>query len=231
MVRGERQARREIQLLHLACPGNRRSLPTTTQIRTPRESWRGLDDIQPQLVEFQLRCTTGDYDTAASLLAEIDFYYMQKWATTVPWSSYTVTSMAGSATPHQRQPSEPAGDLPLQLEQLPAGHRPADPSAHYLPGHRRPRGGEAVALTNKGNCHWSLGNYQQAIDLHTQALTIHRDTGERLWEAFVLAYLGRCHASLGGYRQAIELQAQALTIARHTKQSLASNARSKPAAR
>jgi hypothetical protein len=48
-----------------------------SQIRTPRESWHGLDDIQPQLAEFELRCATGDYDAAATVLADIDFEYLR----------------------------------------------------------------------------------------------------------------------------------------------------------
>ena len=39
------------------------------EIRTPRESWRSLEDVRPQLAEFGLRCDTGDYDIAATVLA------------------------------------------------------------------------------------------------------------------------------------------------------------------
>ncbi len=42
------------------------------QIRTPRESWRTLDDVRPQLAEFELRCDAGDYDTAATVLEDMD---------------------------------------------------------------------------------------------------------------------------------------------------------------
>ena len=49
------------------------------EIRTPRESWRTLDDVRPQLAEFELRCDSGDYDTAAAVLADIDFGYLQVW--------------------------------------------------------------------------------------------------------------------------------------------------------
>jgi hypothetical protein len=50
-----------------------------TQIRTPRESWRSVDDVRPQLDEFELRCETGDYDTAATVLSDIDTEYLQMW--------------------------------------------------------------------------------------------------------------------------------------------------------
>ena len=54
------------------------------QIRTPRQSWRTLEDVRPQLAEFELRCDTGDYDTAAAVLADIEFDYLRVWATTAP---------------------------------------------------------------------------------------------------------------------------------------------------
>ena len=55
-----------------------------TQIRTPRESWRTLEDVRPQLAEFELRCDTGDYDTAATVLDDIDRNYLQLWVTPAP---------------------------------------------------------------------------------------------------------------------------------------------------
>lgn len=51
------------------------------QTRTPRESWKRLDDLAPQLAEFELRYQGEDYDTAASVLLEIDFDYLRLWGT------------------------------------------------------------------------------------------------------------------------------------------------------
>ena len=36
-------------------------------------------DLSAQLAEFDLRCAAGDYDTAASVLTEIDFDYLLLW--------------------------------------------------------------------------------------------------------------------------------------------------------
>lgn len=41
------------------------------QARTPRESWKSLEDLAPQLNEFDLRCAGEDYDAAANVLLEI----------------------------------------------------------------------------------------------------------------------------------------------------------------
>jgi tetratricopeptide (TPR) repeat protein len=144
------------------------------QIRTPRESWRTLEDLRPQLAEFELRCDTGDYDTAATVLEDIDFSYLQLWG-------------------HYRTLIDLHGRIHGQI---------TDPAlnAHHL--------------INLGLCHYSLGDYRQAIDLLTQALAIDRDTGNRRGEGVVLGNLGNCHYCLGDYLQAIDLDTQALAIAR-----------------
>jgi tetratricopeptide (TPR) repeat protein len=49
------------------------------QTRTPRETWRTLDDLASQLAELELRRQTGDYDTAATVLLEISFDYLLRW--------------------------------------------------------------------------------------------------------------------------------------------------------
>ncbi len=49
------------------------------QTRKPREAWKTLDDLVPQLSEFELRCEGDDYDTAAAVLLEFDFDYLFLW--------------------------------------------------------------------------------------------------------------------------------------------------------
>jgi len=144
------------------------------RIRTPRESWRSLEDVRPQLAEFELRCDTGDYNTAATVLADIDFDYLRLWG--------HYRTLIGMHERIHEQITDPALD--------------------------------AAHLGSLGLCHFSLGEYRQAIGLHTQALAIARDIGNRHVEGVVLTNLGECHRSLGEYRQAIGLHTQALAIAR-----------------
>mgnify|MGYP001296077480 CR=1 FL=1 len=47
--------------------------------RKPKATWKSLDDVQPQLREFEHRLATHDYDTAATLLLDIDMDYLQVW--------------------------------------------------------------------------------------------------------------------------------------------------------
>ena len=145
-----------------------------SRIRTPRESWHTMDDVQPQLAEFELRCDIGDYDTAAVVLDEIDANYLRVWG-------------------HYRT----LVDLHRRIHK-----RITDPAL------------TVAHLGNLGLCHYRLGDYRQAIDLHTQALAIARDTHNRQAEGTELSNLGNCHRRLGDYRQAIDLLTQALAIAR-----------------
>jgi tetratricopeptide (TPR) repeat protein len=187
-----------------------------TQIRAPRESWRTLDDLRPQLAEFQLRCDTGDYDTAATVLADIDFDYLLVWG-------------------HHRMLMDLHGRIHGRITDpdLNAAHLTSLGACHYSLGDYRQaidlhtqalaiardtgnRQGEGRHLGNLGSCHASLGNYPQAIDLYTQALAIDRDLGNRHGEGIRLGNLGSCHARLGNYPQAIDLHTQALAIDRDT---------------
>ncbi len=145
-----------------------------TQIRTPRESWRTLDDVQPQLAEFELRCDTGDYDTAATVLDDIDFDYLRVWG-------------------HYRTLIDLHGRIHGRI---------IDPALN------------AAHLSSLGLCRSMLGEYERAIDLHTQALAIARDIGDRRGEGARLGNLGNCRSMLGEYERAIDLCTQALAIAR-----------------
>jgi tetratricopeptide (TPR) repeat protein len=184
------------------------------QVRTPRESWRTLEDVRPQLVEFELRCDTGNYTTAATVLRDIDSDPLQVWGhyrilvglhqrihghITDP--TVNATHLANLGICHFS-----LGDYRLAIDL----HSQALAIARDLGD----RYGESNALGNLGNCHYRLGDYQQAIDLHTQALAIARGTGDRRLEDIELTGLGICHFSLGDYRLAIELHSQALAIAR-----------------
>jgi tetratricopeptide (TPR) repeat protein len=185
-----------------------------TQIRTSRESWRSWDDIRPQLAEFELRCAAGDYDTAATVLADIDFDYLRVWGhhriridlhrrihghlTDRTLNAY---HLLGLGICHSR-----LGDyrqaIKLHTQALDIDREVGN------------RAGEGSALSNLGFCHFRLGDNRQAIKLHTQALDIYRETGYRDAEAGALVSLGGCHYSLGDYRQAIKLHTQALDINR-----------------
>jgi tetratricopeptide (TPR) repeat protein len=144
------------------------------QIRTTRESWRTLDDIGPQLAEFDLRCEAGDHDTAHTVLADITFDYLQKWG-------------------HDRL----AADLHERLTD-----KLSDPFA------------QGANHADLGNCYFTLGRIQAAIEHYQQALTIHRGLGDRHGEANDLGGVGNCYDALGQTQAAIRHHQEGLTITR-----------------
>ena len=255
------------------------------QIRTPRESWRTLEDVRPQLAEFELRCDTGDYDTAATVLDDIDFNYLQVWghyrtlvdlhgrihgqitdpdlnavhlaslglchyrlgdyrqaidlhtqalaiardtgdrqgegSAWATWgaatSAWAITGRPSTCTPRPwPSPATSATARARPCSWATWGSATTTWATTGRPSTCTPRPwpspataatarGEGLHLGNLGICHDRLGDYRQAIDLHTQALAIARDGGYRLGECTRMCSLGICHLDLGDYRQAIDL--------------------------
>lgn len=182
------------------------------QVRSPRASWRGLDDVRPQLAEFELRCDTGDYDTAANVLADLDFDYLQVWG------HYRLL-VALHARIHGRI-SNPVDDE-IHLGNLGLSHGALGDLRRAIDLHNQAlaiarqigdRHGEGANLGNLGLCHNDLGDYQRAIDLHTQALALDREIGFRQAEGNDLGNLGLSHRHLGDYQRAIDLHTQALAV-------------------
>jgi len=186
------------------------------RIRTPPESWRSLEDVRPQLAEFELRCDSGDFDTAATVLDGIDFGYLRVWG-----HYRTLVELHGRV--HGRI-TDPALNT-RHLSNLGECHRILGEYRQAIDlltqalaiaratGNRR---SEGTTLGNLGNCHRILGEYRRAADLYTQALAIARATGNRRSEGTWLGNLGNCHLDLGEYRRAADLYTQALAIARAT---------------
>lgn len=50
-----------------------------SQIRIPKENWRTIADLEPQILEFEHYIRAEEFDEAARLLNEIDFNYLTLW--------------------------------------------------------------------------------------------------------------------------------------------------------
>ncbi|MCU1575278.1 MAG: hypothetical protein JWO93_3360 [Micrococcaceae bacterium] len=187
-----------------------------SQVRTPPESWRSLDDVRPILAEFELRCDGDDYDGAAAVLGEIDFDYLQTWG-----HYSTLLQLHSRLEGHLTDPSEQAIHLSNfghcqysvgnYLKAIELHSRALDINNREIGD----RAGEAATLGNLGICQYSLGNYPEAIELHSRALDINnREIGDRAGDAATQGNLGICQYSLGNYPEAIELHTRALDIDR-----------------
>ncbi len=182
--------------------------------RSPRETWKKLDDLAPQLAEFDLRYAAHDFDTAATVVLEIDFDYLLLWG--------HFRLMAGL---HERL----RGKLDdRDLEQSSIGNLG---TAYYQLGRVREaincyeralflarkagnRQSEGIWLNWLANCYANLGQTRRALEFYEQALTIARDIGDRSGEGRHLGNLANCYSALGQTSRAIDFYDQALAIAR-----------------
>ena len=186
------------------------------QTRTPRDSWRNLDDLTAQLAEFELRYANADYNTAAEVLNDIDFDHLQKWG------HYRL-----AADMHERLNSRltdlywqmvNAGNLGTIYSTLGQTEKAIEHHQQALAIARETgnRSGEGTQLGNLGNRYAGLGQTEKAIEHTQQALAIARETGDRSGEGSQLGSLGNRYADLGQTEKAIEHYQQALAIARET---------------
>jgi len=184
------------------------------QTRKPQAEWKKLDDLAAQQAEFDLRCAAGDYDTALSVLADIDFDYLLLWGhyrlmidlhlrvkDKITDNDLRMGNLNGLGLAHKNIGK--AKESILFFEQ---GLKSAR-EAKY-------RSSEGAFLGNIGSAYYNLGDIHKAIELYEQALAIAREIGNRRREGQNLGNLGNAFADLGDALKAIELYEQALAIAR-----------------
>ena len=183
------------------------------QTRTPRDSWQSLDDMAPQLAEFELRCANADYDAAATVLATID-NYLQRWA------HYRLAAelherLTGRLTdPHWQMAT--AGALGDSYWGLGQTERAVEHYQQALAITREigDRRSEGYWLGCLGSSYSTLGQTERAVEHLQQALAIAREIGDRHDEGLCLGSLGGIHGDLGETDKEVELYRQALAIAR-----------------
>ena len=183
------------------------------QIRKARPTWHSLDDVRPQLAEFDLRCDVGDFDAAATVLADIADCLQE-------WGHYRTllalhACVQGKITDPALQAAHASG---LGLCHYALGNYPQAISLHEdalrIDRQIHDRPGEAADLRNLSLCHAGLGAFPEAIRGHEEALVIDRALRNREGQAADLRNLGLCHSRLGDFRKAIGLHNEALRIDR-----------------
>jgi tetratricopeptide (TPR) repeat protein len=183
------------------------------QSRLPREDWKSIEDLTPQLAEFDLRCEGEDYKTAAYVLLNIDSVLFN-------WGAYSqMVEM------HERLEGK-LGNTYLEasiVSNLGSSYRSTGRLQKAITCHEKAlklfrdsksRRGEGACLGNIGSCYIDMGQTARAIDYYEQALAIAREIGSRQGEAIRLSNLGGCYIGLGLTAQAIDHYERALVIAR-----------------
>lgn len=167
------------------------------QTRTPRDSWRNLDDLAAQLAEFELRYSNADYNTAAAVLADIDFEYLQRWGHYRLVASMHEQLSGVLADPYWQMAT--ANALGNSYSTLGQSRSAIEHYQQALAIAREigDRGNEGAFLGNLANSYRELGQTGRAIQHYQQALAIAREIGDRSSEGLWLGNLGSAYRVLG----------------------------------
>lgn len=185
-----------------------------TQVQTRREEWKSLDDLAPQLAEFELRYQVADYDTAAQVLLSFDGEYLQPWGhfllnvellerlsnrLTDPWVINLSIQSLGNC--HYR-----LGNLSLATNLYEKALAGAQENGYRLL--------ESNIRGGLGNCYSDRGQIDQAFVLYEQALAISREHGDQDTESILLGNLANHYTIIAQWERAKDLYQQALKISR-----------------
>jgi len=197
----------QFALLHRAAGFFRRS-------RLPDGELKTVEDLAPQLAEFDLRCDGEDYDTAAAVLLGIDLAYLGKWGLYRQMEEMHERLRGRLKAPHL----EAASKLNLGTAYRRTGQVQKAVECYEdalgLMGRMQDRRGEGECLGNLGICYDDLGQTARAIDYQERALALSREVQDRRGEGVALGSLGSHYFNIGQTARAVEYQEQALAISR-----------------
>jgi tetratricopeptide (TPR) repeat protein len=185
--------------------------------RTPRENWKMIEDLAPQIAEFDLRYEGQDYDTAAAVFLSISYDYLRLWGHYHLMAELGERLQGKLADPDYRQSG--VGNLGIAYESLGQYQKATAcyEQALVYAREQKDRRGEGIWLGYLGNCHYALGQTERAIEYYQQSLAIGREVEDPDAESSWLGNLGACYYNLGQTSLALRYLDQALTIDRENK--------------
>lgn len=184
------------------------------ETRSPRDEWKSLADLAPQLAEIDLRYAAGEYDSAADVLTDIDFDYLLLWGHY--WLLIEQHERLQRRLSDSRLKCSSVGNLGTAYSEIGQTKKAiaCQEQALALAQEEKDKWGEGVWLGNLGNRYAAVGETRRAIEYYEQALSIAREIGNRRGEESQLGNLGNRYAELGETHRAIEYYEQTLVIAR-----------------
>jgi tetratricopeptide (TPR) repeat protein len=183
-------------------------------IRKPEGEWQTIDDLEPQLAEFEHRVRAGDYDGACSVLELVDSDYMLLWGHYTRLVELREKLLGQLTDPHLRVAN--LGGLGNAYRALGQVERAIGYYEEALAVARKvgDRQAEGAVLGRLGSAYRVLGQFEWASELYEKALDIAREMGDRREEGIQLSHLGLAYRALGQVERAINLYEEALAIAR-----------------
>ena len=166
------------------------------ELRAPREQWRSLTDLEPQLNEIHHRLRAGQYDEASRVLNVIDFDYLQLWGhahTVIALREQLLDKLTDNDL--ARTNAGNLGHVYLDTGRVREAITRYE-QALQLARDDYSKHGEGVWLGSLGFAYAALGETRQAIEQYEQALTISREIGDRQGEGVVLSNLGNAYRKL-----------------------------------
>ncbi|MCP4260800.1 MAG: ATP-binding protein [Planctomycetes bacterium] len=190
----------------------RRAAKYYAQCRAPKEAWQTIDDLEPQLAEFEHLVKGEDYDAAAPLMNEIDAEYLSLWGYAQRVSNMR-KKLLDKITDRELEISNlcKLGGAHLQLGQYKEAinyFKQALEIAREI-GNKN----EGIrSLVQLGHSHENLGEHEYAIECQQQALALARKIGDQQAEWQALDKLGVIYRNKGLPDKTIQYCQNALVI-------------------
>lgn len=193
---------------------HRKAVSYYHKLRQPKENWRRVEDLQPQLDEFEHLVKLSDYDNACRVLLEIDYDYLILWGHIAQTRDLHL-QLEGKLTETELE-IDHLRELGNAYRYLGEAQKAA---SNFKKGLRLARGindevREAVNLSSLGFVYWDLKNLQNAVQHFEVALKIVLKINDKKRESTILGGLGNVYYNLNNLPTSTDYFNKALTIAR-----------------
>ena len=214
LVEGEPEDR-EVEPPPLTCYTLRhRAAEYFKETRKPRESWKTLEDLAPQLAEFELRLAGEDYDAAANVLLEIEDDYLSLWGHYRLLVERYERLQGKLIDPNLQWNSvRGLGSAYMRIGEFEKGLRCSEKGL-ALARAQQDKGLEASSLTSIGWGYADMGDKPKAIELTQQALLMYEELKDKSGEAVARGNLASHFSDLGRSSEAIEQFEKAMALDR-----------------
>src|SRR5271165_1362891 len=187
------------------------------ETRKPREDWKNLEELEPQLQEYKLRVAAEEYDDAAAVMQDITYDYLE-----------TLGHFGLLIDLHRRlqgRITDPALEVGSAINlgnSLIRVGQAAEAIECYERALKRARDSanradESPALTGLGLAYAYLGADDRAIEYYEASLAMDRELKQQAGEAVDLMNLANQYSYSGRESKAIEYYQAALAIDRELK--------------
>ena len=183
------------------------------RLRKPESEWQTIDDLEPQLAEFEHRVRAGDHDDACRVLEPIDSDYLLKWghyARLVEMREKLLQQLADPCSQMANltilgKSCHALGQIERAIELFEKALTISCEIGDCL--------SKGQLIGHLGNVYRDQGQFEQAIEFHQQALATAREVGHRSEEGRQLGHLGNDYLGLGQFEQAVVTYEGARAIA------------------